>query len=47
METLTTLITFGSNIPLFLPPSPPIECIRFPHPVLPPQFAAAARWKNV
>ena len=47
METLTTLITFGSNIPLFLPPSPPIECIRFPHPALPPHLAAVARWKNV
>jgi len=47
METLTSLITYGSNIPLFLPPAPPITCIRFPHPKLPAKLRAVARWKNV
>ena len=47
METLTALVTYGCNIPLFLPPSPPIECIRFPSPRLPPELAKIARWTNV
>lgn len=46
-ETLVSLITYGSNIPLFLPPSPPIKCIQFPSPLLPPPLAALASWKNV
>lgn len=47
METLTSLITYGSNIPLFLPPSPPIKCIRFPGGALPAHLLPVARWKNV
>jgi hypothetical protein len=47
METLTTLVTYGSTIPLFLPPSPPIECIGFPRATLPPHYRAVARWQNV
>ncbi|RYC71596.1 hypothetical protein [Spirosoma sordidisoli] len=46
-ETLTSFITFGSNIPLFLPPSPPIRCIPFPHQNLPAYLKAEARWQNV
>jgi hypothetical protein len=47
LETLAGLITFGCNIPLFLPPVPPYECVRFPRPSLPDCFKAAARWLNV
>jgi hypothetical protein len=47
MDTLTGLLTYGSNIPLFLPPAPPITCIRFPPPVLPPRLEPAAAWENV
>jgi hypothetical protein len=47
METLTGLVTYGSTIPLFLPPGRPAVCIRFPPPMLPPPLAAAAVWKNI
>ena len=47
METLTALVTYGSNIPLFLPPRRPSVCVRFPHPLLPPDLAAVAVWENV
>lgn len=47
LETLAGLITFGCNIPLFLPPAPPYECVRFPRPGLPAKLTAAARWLNV
>src|ERR1035437_6667551 len=47
LETLAGLITFGCNIPLFLPPTPPYECVRFPRPGLPDHLRAAARWLNV
>lgn len=47
LETLAGLITFGCNIPLFLPPTPPYECVRFPRPGLPGHLRAAARWLNV
>ena len=47
METLTRLVTYGSTIPLFLPPTHPIECIQFPSPNLPPNLAAVAKWTNV
>ncbi len=46
-ETLTSFITFGSNIPLFLPPYPPIKCIPFPHPKLPDYLKPEAKWQNV
>jgi hypothetical protein len=47
LETLTALVTFGCNIPLFLPPVPPYECVRFPRPALRAEFKAVARWLNV
>lgn len=47
METLTGFISYGSNIPLFLPPSPPVMCIRFPSPRLPASYAGVAAWENV
>lgn len=47
LETLTGLITFGCNIPLFLPPVPPYECVRFPRPGLRAGLKATARWLNV
>ncbi len=46
-ETLTSFITYGSNIPLFLPPAPPTKCIRFPSDKLPPELAAVAAWDNL
>jgi hypothetical protein len=46
-ETLTTLVTYGSNIPLFLPPVRPIECIQFPWPSLPDRSRDRARWLNI
>jgi hypothetical protein len=47
LETLAGLITFGCNIPLFLPPVAPYECVRFPRPGLRAELKAAARWLNV
>lgn len=47
LETLAGLVTFGCNIPLFLPPALPYECVRFPRPGLPPNLKAVARWLNV
>ncbi|MGH7655589.1 MAG: hypothetical protein ACREN6_13090 [Gemmatimonadaceae bacterium] len=47
LETLTGLITFGCNIPLFLPPAPPYECVRFPRPRLAESLKRVARWLNV
>ncbi len=47
MQTLAGLVTFGCNIPLFLPPSAHYECVRFPRPALPANLRAAARWLNV
>lgn len=46
-ETLTSFITFGSNIPLFLPASPPIKCIPFPHAKLPDYLKSEVKWQNV
>lgn len=47
LETLAGLVTFGCNIPLFLPPNPPYECVRFPRPGLAAHLRAVARWLNV
>ncbi len=47
LETLAGLVTFGCNIPLFLPPVPPYECVRFPRPGLRAELRATARWLNV
>lgn len=46
-ETMVSFITYGSNIPLFLPPSPPIECIQFPSPNMNAIFKTVAGWKNI
>ncbi len=47
LETLAGLVTFGCNIPLFLPPVPPYECVRFPRPRLAERLKQVARWLNV
>jgi hypothetical protein len=47
MGTLTTLITFGSNIPLFLPPVDKIECIQHPSELTPPHLRALCKWLNI
>ena len=47
METLTALVTYGCNLPLFLPPVSPLRSIAFPPPGLPPRLRAAARWLNL
>ena len=47
LETLTTLVTYGSTIPLFLPPVEPLECVRFPREMLAPALRGVARWMNV
>ena len=46
-ETLTSFTTYGSNIPMFLPPSPPITCIKFPSQNIPAKYKNVARWINV
>jgi hypothetical protein len=46
-ETLTSLITYGSNIPLFLPPRDTIECITFPWLQLSEKYREIARWINI
>jgi len=46
-DTLTSFITYGSNIPLFLPPRNTIECIRFPSKNLPRVYKKTAHWINV
>lgn len=45
-RTLVGLVTYGSNIPLFLPPAP-VECITFPPPELDPRYRDVARWINL
>ena len=45
-DTLTKLITYGSNLPLFLPPTP-ATCIKFPSPRAPDLLRDLARWTNV
>lgn len=47
METLTSFISYGSTIPVFLPPRRPLECIKFPPPMLRPEYRAVAAWENV
>ena len=47
LETLAGLVTFGCNIPLFLPPSAHYECVRIPRPSLPDELRKVARWLNV
>ncbi|OGU29280.1 MAG: hypothetical protein A2X67_00045 [Ignavibacteria bacterium GWA2_55_11] len=45
-DSLTKLITYGSNIPLFLPPVRPVTCIQFPSPEIPAPLRPHARWIN-
>jgi len=47
LETLTSFITYGSNIPLFLPPQSKTECITFPSLALPERFKPIAKWINL
>lgn len=46
MKTLTTLVTFGSNIPVFTLGFDPVECITFPPPELNDKLKTVARWMN-
>lgn len=46
METLTGLVTFGSNIPLFTLALPEIQSITFPPAPLPEYLKARAKWLN-
>ena len=46
MRTLTGIVTFGSNIPLFTLGLPEIVAIRFPGELLDARVAAAAKWLN-
>lgn len=47
METLTALVTFGCNIPLFTFAYDPVQPIRFPGHCLDERMRQAARWLNV
>lgn len=46
METLTGLVTFGSNIPLFTLALPEVQSIAFPPTPLPEPLKAKAKWLN-
>ena len=46
METLSGLITMGSNIPLFTLAHDPVACIQFPPPELPENLRKRAKWYN-
>jgi hypothetical protein len=46
METLASMVTFGSNIPLFTLALDQVQCIEFPPKTLPPNLKAIARWLN-
>lgn len=47
LETLTSLITYGAPIPIFLPPVSKITCIQFPSPQLPERLKSVASWLNI
>ena len=47
METLASLVTFGSNIPLFTLALPDPKPIEFPPAQLPANLKAAAKWLNL
>lgn len=47
METLSGLVTLGSNIPLFTAACDQITCIRFPPPSLPEPIKKRAKWLNL
>lgn len=46
-HTAAGFITYGSNIPLFLPPRQEITCIKFPFDELPSTYKNAAGWVNI
>jgi hypothetical protein len=46
MQTLTTFVTFGSNIPIFTLAFEPVECITFPPKDLDDNLKHVARWMN-
>ncbi|MBI5464861.1 MAG: hypothetical protein HY966_07925 [Ignavibacteriales bacterium] len=46
-ETLWSLFTYGCNIPLFVPPTRPIECISIPWASAPARIKPTAHWTNV
>jgi pimeloyl-ACP methyl ester carboxylesterase len=46
METLASLVTFGSNIPLFTLALPEPQAIKFPPAQLPANLNKAAKWLN-
>lgn len=46
-KTTVKFITYGSNIPLFLPPKSPVECIQFPFASLAAKYKAIASWENI
>ncbi len=47
LKSLTGIITFGSNIPLFAFAHDPIEAITFPDPDLPENLKKMASWVNI
>jgi hypothetical protein len=47
LETMVSFVTYGSTIPLFLPPVEKVECIRFPSPKLLPEYRAVSARDNV
>jgi hypothetical protein len=47
METLTGLVTMGSNIPLFTLACDPVVSIKFPPVGLPDKFRKCAKWLNL
>jgi hypothetical protein len=47
METLSGLVTLGTNIPLFTVSCSPITAIDFPPPGLPEKFRKKAKWLNM
>lgn len=46
LHTLSGLITFGCNMPLFIHGFSPLRAITFPHPDLPEPYRSRARWHN-
>lgn len=47
METLSGLITLGTNIPLLTLGHTPVTCIEFPPPGLPEKLRKKAKWLNL
>ena len=46
LHTLASFITFGCNIPLFVHGFQPLRAIQLPHPSMPANLKAKARWHN-